>query len=275
MRGDQAGDERADRGRRQRRAAAALARHLVALERGDDRGALARRVEQDRGGRAAIHAAVVDAGEHDQRAGRVELVGDRQEQRDGQRRPDAGQHADRGAERHADQRVEQVHRLERGDQAVGEEREGVHVQRPSARMQPLERPGGQRELQAPAKIIQMTKASTMPTGWSATAGRGRSRAPWRRTAGRWRSRSPAIFSSSICAASPPTIHSIGAMFCSRARESRRAARQPRSPPPARTRRRRSRRETWSARRGRRCAAPGIVAVLQKMTIASDAAAGPR
>jgi prephenate dehydrogenase len=63
-----------------RRPAAAGARHLVAFERGDDRGAFARRVEQDRGGRAAIHAAVVDAGEHDERAGRVELVGDGQQQ---------------------------------------------------------------------------------------------------------------------------------------------------------------------------------------------------
>ena len=78
----------------------------------DHRGAFARRVDQDRGGRAAIHAAVVDAGEHDQRARRIELEGDRQQQRDGQRRADAGQHADRGAEQHADQRVEQVDRLE-------------------------------------------------------------------------------------------------------------------------------------------------------------------
>ena len=37
----------------------------------DDRGRLARRVEQDRGGRAAVHAAVVDAGEHDEGAGRA------------------------------------------------------------------------------------------------------------------------------------------------------------------------------------------------------------
>ena len=34
---------------------------------------LARRVEQDRGGRAAVHGAVVDAGEHDERARRVHL----------------------------------------------------------------------------------------------------------------------------------------------------------------------------------------------------------
>ena len=49
-----------------------------------------------------IHGAVVDAGEHDERAGRVEAGGGRQQQRDGQRRADAGQHADGGAEGHAE-----------------------------------------------------------------------------------------------------------------------------------------------------------------------------
>ena len=87
---DRAGDERADRGGRERRSAAAGLGHLVAFERGRHRGAFARRVDQDRGGRAAIHAAVIDAGEHDQRAAGIELVGDRQQQRDGERRPMPG-----------------------------------------------------------------------------------------------------------------------------------------------------------------------------------------
>ena len=56
----------------ERRAGAALLRHLVAVERGDDRGHLARDVHQDRRGRAAVLRAVVDAGEHDERAGRLE-----------------------------------------------------------------------------------------------------------------------------------------------------------------------------------------------------------
>ena len=43
-------------------------RHLVAVDAGDDRARLARHVDQDRRGRAAILRAVVDAGEHDQRA---------------------------------------------------------------------------------------------------------------------------------------------------------------------------------------------------------------
>ena len=104
-----------------------VAGHLVALERGDDGGALARRVEQDRGGRAAIHRAVVDAGEQDEGGGRLDLEGDRQQQRDGERRAEAGQHADRGAERGADEAPHQVDRRERDREAVEELREGVHL----------------------------------------------------------------------------------------------------------------------------------------------------
>ena len=50
-----------------------LLRHHISLDRGDDRAGFARRVEQDRGGRAAIHGAVIEAGEHDEGAGRIEL----------------------------------------------------------------------------------------------------------------------------------------------------------------------------------------------------------
>ncbi len=51
----------------ERRTGAALPRHLVAVDGGDDRRRLARNVDQDRGGRAAVLRAVVDAGEQDQR----------------------------------------------------------------------------------------------------------------------------------------------------------------------------------------------------------------
>src|SRR5690606_41742622 len=53
---------------------------------------------------AAVHAAVVDAGEHDEARDRVELEGHGQEQRHGQRRSDAGQDADDGAQRDAQDR---------------------------------------------------------------------------------------------------------------------------------------------------------------------------
>ena len=124
--GKRARDEGPDGGGCERRPAAAGFRHLVAFERGGKRRTFARRVDQDGGGRAAVHAAVVDAGEHDERAGRIELEGDRQEQGDRQRRSDAGQNADRGAEQHADQCVKQVHRLGRDGEALEQRVECVH-----------------------------------------------------------------------------------------------------------------------------------------------------
>ena len=83
-------------------------RHLVAVERGDDRGRLAGDVDQDRRGRAAILRAVIDAGEHDQRADRIEPEGDRQQHRDRRDRPDAGQHADQRADEAADEAEQDV-----------------------------------------------------------------------------------------------------------------------------------------------------------------------
>ncbi len=118
QRPDRPGDERAQRGRRQRGGPAPGARHLVALDGGDDRRGLAGRVEQDRRRRAAVHAAVVDAGEHDHRGRDVQLVGQRQQQCDGHRRSDAWQHPHGGADEHAEQRVQQVHGLEGVGEAV-------------------------------------------------------------------------------------------------------------------------------------------------------------
>ena len=89
-----AGEERAERRDRQRRAGAALPRHLVAVDAGDDRRGLARQVDQDGGGRAAVLRAVEDAGEHDQAGRRLEMERQRQQHRDGRDRADAGQHAD-------------------------------------------------------------------------------------------------------------------------------------------------------------------------------------
>ena len=130
---DRAGHEGADRRRRERRARAPALGHLVALDRGRHRRRLARRVEQDRRRRAAVHPAEVDAGEHDEGARRLlEVEGDRQQQRDRQRRPDAGQHADERAEQHADGGERQVLRREDGPEAVDqvrEDRERGHVRR--------------------------------------------------------------------------------------------------------------------------------------------------
>ena len=48
--------------------------HQISLDRRHDRAGFARRIEQDRGGRTAIHGAVIEAGEHDEGAGRIELA---------------------------------------------------------------------------------------------------------------------------------------------------------------------------------------------------------
>ena len=96
-----AGEERAERRDRERRAGAALPRHLVAVDAGDDRGGFARQVDQDGRGRAAVLRAVKDAGEHDQPGDRLEMEGQRQQHRDGGDRADAGQHADQRADQGA------------------------------------------------------------------------------------------------------------------------------------------------------------------------------
>ncbi len=124
--GDGAGEERAERGGGERRAGLALPRHLVAVDGGDRGGRFAGQVDQDRGGRAAVLRAVVDAGEHDERGDRREGEGDRQQHRDGRGRADPGQHPDEGAEQHADEAVEQVDRGEGGLEAEGEVGEEVH-----------------------------------------------------------------------------------------------------------------------------------------------------
>ena len=108
QRRDAAGDERADRGDAERRPGAALARHLVAVERGDDRRRFTRDVDQDRRGRAAVLRAVIDAGQHDQRRRRTEVERERQQHRHRRHRTDAGQHADQRAEEAADEAIDEV-----------------------------------------------------------------------------------------------------------------------------------------------------------------------
>ena len=117
------GKERADRGDRKRGARASLPRHLVTVERGDHGRRLARDVDQDRRGRAAVLRAVIDAGEHDQGAHRGQPEGDRQQHRDGRDRADARQHADKRADQRAEKTEQDVVGLGRDPKAqrqVGE-----------------------------------------------------------------------------------------------------------------------------------------------------------
>ena len=58
------GDERSDGRHAERRTGPPLPRHLVAVEARDDRGRLARDVDQDRRGRSPVHGAVEDRRKH-------------------------------------------------------------------------------------------------------------------------------------------------------------------------------------------------------------------
>ena len=102
------GEERAQGGGRQRLAGAALLGHLVAVDRGHHRGGFPGQVDQDRGRRAAILGAVIDAGEHDQRRDRRQREGQRQQHGDGRRAARGPAARRRGAEQAADEGVEQV-----------------------------------------------------------------------------------------------------------------------------------------------------------------------
>ena len=107
QRGDCPGEEGAERGCGERRTGPPLPRHLVAVDRSDRRRGLPREVDQDRGGRAAVLRAVIDAGEHDERRHRLEPEGDRKQHRDRRGRADPRQHADHRAEKDPDEAPEQ------------------------------------------------------------------------------------------------------------------------------------------------------------------------
>ena len=113
QRRDRPREERAERGDGERLARPPLPRHLVAVERGDDRPRLARKVDEDRGGRAAILRAVIDAGEHDHRADRRQVEGDRQQDGDRGGGAEAGQHPDQRAEQGSGEAIGEVPRRQR------------------------------------------------------------------------------------------------------------------------------------------------------------------
>ena len=85
---DGAGDER--RSPRCRAAPPFLHRHLVAVEAGHHRGGFARRIDQHRGDRAAVHRAGVERGEHDDPGGGIHAEGERQQHRHARGRPTPG-----------------------------------------------------------------------------------------------------------------------------------------------------------------------------------------
>src|SRR4051812_9774869 len=124
-----AGDERRDRRDAKRGPGAALAGHGVAVEAGDHRGGFAGDVQQDRGRRTAVLGAVVDAREHDHRAGRIHQKRERQEHRDRGRWAEARHDTHDRAEHHAHEAPEQVRRLQGDREALQQARENLHALR--------------------------------------------------------------------------------------------------------------------------------------------------
>ena len=103
---DESADEGGDAGDRQRLGRLALLRHRIAVEAGHHRRLVAGDVQHDRRDAPAVHAAVIDAGEQDQRGARRQLQreGQRDQDRHAVDRAEAGQRADDGADEAAEQR---------------------------------------------------------------------------------------------------------------------------------------------------------------------------
>src|SRR5262249_16376424 len=100
-----AAEEAAGGGDHQCRAGAALARHLVAVDAGHHRRRFAGNSHQDRRGRAAVHGAVEDTGQHDDADRRIEPEGEGQQKRHARERSEPGQHADHGPPQAANEAI--------------------------------------------------------------------------------------------------------------------------------------------------------------------------
>jgi hypothetical protein len=103
----------------------------VAIQAGDRRGRFTRQIEEDRGDRAAVLRAIVDAGEHDDRRRRGQRERERQEECDRRDRSQTRQHADRRAEQHAGQTRPEVLRREGRGESEPEMIETDHVRSPA------------------------------------------------------------------------------------------------------------------------------------------------
>ena len=121
------GDEGAEGRDPQGRPGPSLAGHLIPVQAGHDGGRLAGDVDQDRGGRSAVHGPVVDPGQHDDRRDRAHREGDRQEDRHGARRPDPGQDPDQRPDQDADETVQEIHGLEGGDDPDLQPGKKIHI----------------------------------------------------------------------------------------------------------------------------------------------------
>ncbi len=108
-------DEGPQGGDPQRRSRPTLLGHLVAVQAGNHGGRLAGDIDEDRGGRPAVHRPVGDPAHHDDPGDRVEMIGRRQKQRHGAGRPDSRQDPDQRPGQTAEEAIE---RYSRGCRAI-------------------------------------------------------------------------------------------------------------------------------------------------------------
>ena len=121
----------ADRLHHQRRPGAPLPGQGIAVEGGGDGRRFARRVEQDRGDRAAVHGGVVDRRQHHHGGDRVHAEGERHEDRDPGRRPEARDDPDHHADQRADHEEHEVGGRQRDGHPEREIGEEIHRLRPT------------------------------------------------------------------------------------------------------------------------------------------------
>ena len=128
-----AAEKRSGRDDGEHGACPALLRHFVAVDARDDRSRFARHVHQDRGRRAAVHGAVKDAGHHDEPAGGIQRVAQRQDHRDARGRSQTGKNADQRSGERADERGKQVVEGKGNAQSVENPVQRIHRVGPLAR----------------------------------------------------------------------------------------------------------------------------------------------
>ena len=149
---ERARHEGANRGDGEGGARAPAAGHLVAVDAGHHRRRFPGNAHEDRGGRAPVHRAVVDAGEEDDSARGVEAEGGGQQEADPRQRAHAREHPHEGADEAADEGVEEHAGRERHSEAQGQVLQGLR----HARLRP-QRPKGPRGSGTLSSVLKRKK----------------------------------------------------------------------------------------------------------------------
>ena len=110
--------------------APALEGHLISVDAGDDGSRLSRNVHEDRGGRTAVHGAVIDPGQHDDGAGRAEAERRRDEQGDPRQGADSGQHPHHRSPEATDEAEIEILKTQRGLKSVQKTVQDIHGKPP-------------------------------------------------------------------------------------------------------------------------------------------------